>query len=519
MIKKFELPNFRLFHAKSIIFGRFLTLISGMNSTGKSTILALLGTSCELKNGRKQENLYRMDFTSILKGHITHDPTGSNKCKIEFFDDDHRLLRVTWQNKKTRFRVIPYKVDINGYKTESKKECPVIYLGLSRLFPIGESQISANITLILDSDEKDWFKKNYTEIMSSYSENINSIDTIKIIDTAKKSGIGISTDKYSCLANSAGQDNLGQILYALIRFKRLKTQLGVNYPGGLFLVDEIDATLHPLAQNKLIDFLINECQENNIQIVCTTHSASLLTHVCQKIRINSTRTNNNNIELIYLTNANRSLEIKRNPPCYEIENGLLVPRLPQNIYKLKLYSEDDEARWFIKNLLSDYASYVDILDTNIGWENLLYLYKGDMPYFCNVALVFDGDVVQAELDSALVHVNPKLKNILILPGGKRPESVIYDYLTSLDSSHPYWQVAYAVGFTWTYFMEHSPQSYPQPREREKYKHWFQDHRSSFDSTNLYSYWFQDNEALARQFTGEFKGVYNIIAERLFYRKL
>ena len=187
--------------------------------------------------------------------------------------------------------------------------------------------------------------------------------------------------------------------------------------------------------------------------------------------------------------------------------------------KIKIYSEDNEARWFIKNLLSDYTSYIDILDINIGWINLLYLYKGDMPYFSNVALVFDGDVSQANIDFELRHVNPKPKNILILPGDKRPEGVIYDYLISLQSSHSYWQAADNVGFSWTYFKEHSPASYPQTDEREKYKKWFNDHSLNFDSTNLYLYWHNDNQRLAHEFIGKFKRVYNIIAERLFYKKL
>ncbi|MHB1697772.1 MAG: AAA family ATPase [bacterium] len=526
MIKKITINDFRLFKNKSLDFGKYLTVIAGMNSTGKSTILALLGASCELKIKEGGETTtFRMDLPSVIMGYPPNDPTGSNKCKIDFFDNDYRLMRVAWQRRdqsqknvkddRKRFRVIPYKTGNAG--TEKKKEFPVIYLGLSRLFPIGESTNALEVALTLNNIEDKWFKDNYANILSLYEEKIKTIDTV-IIDTAKKSGIGISTDKYNCLANSAGQDNLGQILYTLIRFKRLATHLGNQYVGGLLLIDEIDATLHPLAQNKLIDFLIKECQANKIQVVCTTHSTSILKHVCQKININSSNVNGD-IELLYLTNANRVLEIKKNLPYNEIEAGLLIPRAPGNTYRIKIFSEDEEARWFIKNLLEDYASKIDLANVNFGWTELIRLYKADMEYFWKTAIIFDGDVTKEEIDLQVKNVTPSPRNMIILPGGDRPESILYNYLISLPSSHEYWQAAQGSGLTWLHFKENPPENYEGEKGRNKHKNWFNAHLDFFDNTQLYDYWLKDNKTLADEFIGNFKGVYNIIASKLFYKKL
>ncbi|MHB8231533.1 MAG: ATP-dependent nuclease [bacterium] len=527
MIKKITINDFRLFKDKSLDFGKYLTVIAGMNSTGKSTILALLGASCELKIGKgKGTTTFRMDLSSVIMGYPPDDPTGSNKCRVDFFDNDHRLMRVAWQRRdkkqknneenRKRFRVIPYNKSEGG--TEKKKEFPVIYLGLSRLFPIGESIDASKVTLNLNATEDKWFKDNYASILSLYGENIKTIDTVSIRDTAKKSGIGISTDKYSCLANSAGQDNLGQILYSLIRFKRLATNLSNQYLGGLLLIDEIDATLHPLAQNKLIDFLIKECRENKIQVVCTTHSTSILKHVCQKININSSNVNGD-IELLYLTNANRVLEIKKNLPYTEIEAGLLIPRAPGNTYRIKIFSEDEEARWFIKNLLEDYASKIDLANVNFGWTELIRLYKADMEYFWKTAIIFDGDVNKEEIDPMVKNVTPSPKNMIILPGGNRPENILYDYLISLPSTHPYWQEAAGANLTWLHFRENPPENYGGAKDRNQYKNWFNEHLDFFNNTNLYGYWLNDNRALADEFIGNFKGVYNVIASKLLYKKL
>lgn len=161
-------------------------------------------------------------------------------------------------------------------------QIPVIYLGLSRLFPIGEANedsIKAN-KIKFDDEQKKWFIEKYTEILSIY-DNIADINNFSIGETDKKKGVGIETDKYDYLTNSSGQDNLGQILMSVLSFKRLK-YTREEWTGGLVLIDEIDATLHPAAQKRLIDLLVKEAKTNDIQVVVTTHSSDLLKHICTK---------------------------------------------------------------------------------------------------------------------------------------------------------------------------------------------------------------------------------------------
>ncbi|WP_243122395.1 hypothetical protein [Clostridium septicum] len=45
------------------------------------------------------------------------------------------------------------------------------------------------------------------------------LDMIEIGDTARKKGIGVNTSKYSSITNSAGQDNIGQIIMAMMSFE------------------------------------------------------------------------------------------------------------------------------------------------------------------------------------------------------------------------------------------------------------------------------------------------------------
>ena len=281
MYKSLIINDFRQFNNMEISLGKRLTVIAGRNSTGKSTILGILANSGELKkkDGTTYANgQFRAEFSEIFHGSKRFDASGSDRIQIDIVDDmgnqiDYRKFRTAWQNDngKDRFRVIPLKVFEDGKKTEAKMQIPIIYLGLSRLFPIGEANednIKANKIKFDDDEQKKWFIEKYTEILSIY-DNIGDINNFSIGETDKKKGVGIETEKYDYLTNSSGQDNLGQILMSILSFKRLK-HTREEWTGGLILIDEIDATLHPAAQKRLIDLLVKEAKTNDIQVVVTT---------------------------------------------------------------------------------------------------------------------------------------------------------------------------------------------------------------------------------------------------------
>lgn len=531
MYKSIKIKDFRQFKNMEILLGKRVTVLAGRNSTGKSTVLGLLANSGELK---KKDGTtltggqFRAEFSEILHGSKKYDASGSDRIQIDIVDDegnlvDYRKFRTAWQKdaRGDRFRIIPLKLLEGGKKTESKMSIPVLYLGLSRLFPIGEADensIRANKVRFDNNDQKKWFFENYCEILSLH-ESIINVDNYLIGETSKKTGVGVETEKYDYLTNSAGQDNIGQILIAILSFKRINTNSS-NHECGLLLIDELDATLHPAAQKRLIDLLLTETRDANFQAIFTTHSSDLLKHVCGKTKFNCNSVNNN-VELYYFTNANRRIEIKRNPDYSSIENDLLVISMLQNVNKVKLYTEDNEARWFIKNLIPEYVQYFEMLDVHFGCSQLMSLYKGDIGYFGNVLIIFDGDVDEKDLDIVPQKTRNHLRNIIKLPGSVRPEKVIYDYIDSLPEDHPYWEVATKLNMNWLYFKENGPSSkrYKNEKERENYKKWFKEHENAFDVTKLFEFWKNDNKEIVDKFRKDFVSSFNAVADRLFANQI
>jgi predicted ATP-dependent endonuclease of OLD family len=231
-IRKIEIHDFRCFKNISFNLGKVITVIAGHNATGKSTILGLLGHCAELKpkDGRPiLQKLFRTEFSEIITASESFDPRNPKVYTIYFSQDNDipvepMTFRTTWQKykDKARFRIIPKPIPT---RKEQKLRWPVLYLGLSRLYPIGESEQVTTSKSGLNPEQKQKYFSTYKKILSLNEDPIDC-SAITIQETTKKKTVGVTTDKYDSLCNSAGQDNLSQILLAVMSFEVLKEQCG-----------------------------------------------------------------------------------------------------------------------------------------------------------------------------------------------------------------------------------------------------------------------------------------------------
>lgn len=403
-----------------------------------------------------------------------------------------------------RFRIIPEKN--NDRQTESKLEFPTYYLGLSRLYPIGEaSEVSVNRNNFSEN-QMDYFRKNYTKIFDSF-DDMENLSSISVSDSSKKHGLGLENSLYGPIGNSNGQDNLNQIIAAFASFRELKKTQGDNFIGGMLLIDELDASLHPAAQNKLIDFIISESRKIGIQVVFTSHSLSLLKHFIAKQGAQAK--NVQDIELQYLTKGRGKVEVKKNPKYQWIENELLTSSGQRKTTpKIPIITEDDSASWLIEELLDYYELSdlrLDFLNLSSGWENIVNLIKYDFQYFGKYITILDADVSEAHLikkirgsqfsfmseidndkitDASLLkfpNLLPK-KCDLEDPKDFRPyvELEIWEYLKNLDADEAFYSDDYIESlplFKRTVLNEGPDQNYKKGNFESKVKAWFKDNRN------------------------------------------
>lgn len=420
-----------------------------------------------------------------------------------------------------RFRVIPKRRRLDGTSTESKIESPVIYLGLSRLYPVGETvdTVTAKNRRWGDAADEEWFNENYSRILSIH-EPIRSLSSLSITGISSKSGTGVETDTYGPMANSSGQDNLGQILLAVLSLKKLRDEMGGDWDGGLLLIDEVDASLHPAAQQRLLKLLLDESKACGFQVVFTTHSTVILRELSEKNQYNPT-SSPGGVEVAYLSCANGKLRSMRNPSWSNLENGLYVSNPALSTRRIGVFTEDAEARWLLRELLDvlrpEVVDNSDFLDVSLGCKQIASLYAGDFSYFREKVVVFDGDVTVEEIDGK---IPPAVRegggNIVFLPGDKRPESLLWDYLSKRPTDgSPLWEDLGAVGVSWENLVESAPEDmYPGETKRNMYKYWFRRYERTFERARVVEHWVNDNRPEADAFVGDFMRAYNTVAKRV-----
>lgn len=547
LLHKLHIKKFRIFEDKTFHFGKYVTAIAGQNGVGKSNILGLVANCIQYKKkGQRKESFFspkqfRAEFHELFKGSAEHDRSGSGLMRFTFSDRDTRECRITWQkihgkdapqeniqgdaspdtkdDQQKRFRIIPYRDTPGANRTHTKKEMAPIYLGLSRLYPVGESSHCSAVGLQHENPEAtQWIVDQALQILSVPIGTNSSVemDSVKISDVKRKTGVGFKADTYDALANSAGQDNIGQILLAIWKIKALKEDLGDDFPGAILLIDEFDATLHPASQRKLLDLLIREAKKTEFQTVFTTHSLYLLNLLSGKVEHNAKGLEDvNDIEINYLTTANGFLECLRNPTFSVIGNDLKeqLAKYPQRI---KIYTEDNEARWFLRHILEKLtlSERVQILDdAEMSCTYAEKLLKADRTYFQNVLFILDGD---AGRESKV-----RIDNFVYLPGTVRPESVFMDFLCDADQAAEFCSQtgAFESGYTVRNFASKRDEitlksQNSDKKERDFYKEWFEENIQSFDELNLFEYWCKANSSLVDDFRKKFKDAFNHIAKRL-----
>lgn len=502
VIKSLYVKTFRAMKNLTIPLGKKVTVIAGQNATCKSTLLGMIGQPFGLKDEKTIFGKpFSTKFSDIFKFYPDKDIPGKHDYQIEFYDD--RLFGKSIEYVKSYKRSandtshIRLVVGRTRGKGDGNLDYPVIYIGLKRVYPIGELREITKPKPTLTQEEKDDFNKWYREIFFPQEE----ISPIQISAKMQKDTLAINSVEYDYYTNSAGQDNIGQILGSIISFKRLKTKLGDNYKGGLLLIDELDVTLFPAAQINLINLFYNLAGKLNLQFIFTTHSLEALRHI-----IDNRLHNNDDTKVLYFTRVYGKLDLILEPQMERIWSDLNMRAVShESIPKVNLYCEDAEASWFIKRLLgSNTTKHINFCAATFGGDFLSELAKKNIPEFNNSIIVLDGDKRSS-------HLSP---NVLCLPGGMNPENVFRQLLQELSPDNDFWlnDNRYTKQVFESELFKLTNGRYD---DRVKMKAWFNDQKKFWGrgSIRIYKSWLAQNQDEMKEFTHNFIHVYNNIAKR------
>lgn len=526
LIQKIHINKFRKFKNLEIKCGNHLTIIAGQNGTQKTTLLGLLAHpfSMSKKDPEDDNTLDDTDFTnSFYEFRTINGQKFQSKFarkfkldpKLEKAGDHEYTLFLTNHNlgKDGKFTLESILRDrknssLRLWKKKARNAgdgympYPVIYLSLKRVSPIGEEKTIKSTPPNLSADEQEFLYKCYKEILLSPFGEYESNQ----LKSSNKSTLVAHPKDYGALTISAGQDNLGSILTAILSFKRLKDTFPTEYKGGLLFIDEIESTLYPASQEQLLKHLLKFSSDLNLQIFCTTHSLTVLTAALKVPYSYHCNVN-------YLKLSNDNIVVENNLTVDQITAHLtLNPLSSPPTKKIRVYTEDSEARLFIKTLLPRrLLSRIELVDVSLGAEELIKLKKSKIPEFTENLIILDGDKSKHSINN---------KNVITLPSNVGPDQLLFEFLNGLPDDDEFWPDTHTTG---SYSKQicfktyHTPTSSTKGELRTFYKNWFKEQSENKywgeRKLSAFKHWCTCNPNEKDAFNTKFIDTFNYIAKK------
>jgi hypothetical protein len=212
-----------------------------------------------------------------------------------------------------------------------RRERPVVYIDLSRILPVsarvGFSKIAKSPHTEASSVPFDAQRlSRFNQIMGRNHESakmaLATVDLTRPIPVLGDQGI-----TYSGFHMGAGQTTILEFIQADIP----------KY--SLVLIDEVETSLHPRAQRRLIRDLAEKCRESELQVILTTHSPFILDELPPEARAQ-----------IIQTDVGRTI-------VYGVSLELAMTKMddvPQ--HECDLYVEDKRAQIMLIEILSKHAA-------------------------------------------------------------------------------------------------------------------------------------------------------------------
>lgn len=399
---RFEIENFRNFKEVSFELGRKITVISGQNGVGKSNLLSLIASGSGLSKKSVLGSNFQPEFYDFFNvdgnedfenyklylTYIKNDGTTALTKRLSFKDDTktERGIRIIPRTTNIKMENCTLKQAENKAKIEydvggaARVRIPTIYLSLSRLYPLGERKDTVKITEIRKknlfyqkkADEK--YKAWYNAVIPN---SIKSEATLSKVEKSacSRASLHMDINNTPTLSQSIGQDNLGNIISALVDIYILS--LDDEYNGALLCVDEIDVSLHPDTQIRLLDLFVQLSEELNIQFVLSTHSLTILKETLKKEKKDST-----NFKVVYLKNPSAPYVTDRK--TYELLKSDMFGSLSFQRPKVKIYFEDEIGKNLFELLMVAFDNIYNIIEKEGDVENPVLRNSSDVRDFAEI---------------------------------------------------------------------------------------------------------------------------------------
>ena len=372
----FEVDGLRGWSNQRFVMSFPIMAVVGENGAGKST---LLQAAAAVYRSPGKKGRFASDFFPDTAWDRIRDATIRYSVK----EGTAAPIQASIRKPGERWRGNP-----------DRRERPVEYIDLSRIQPVparlGYSKLANPQFKELSSSPFDSSRlQRFSQIMGRQYESAR----MSITDAAGRRSVPVLTHSgspYSGFHQGAGETTIAELLQA-------------DLPrNGLVLIDEIETSLHPRAQRRLIRDLAEKCRERELQVILTTHSPYVLDELPLEARAYITFADSATRTIMYGVSPDFAMSKMDDVPQYECD----------------LYVEDDRAAAMVSEILAVHAPalYPRCRTVAYGGEQVgralgTMVYNNRFPRASCVFLDGDQDAAQG---------------CIVLPGDDAPERVVFE---------------------------------------------------------------------------------------------
>ena len=450
-VRGIDIKRFRSLANQQIVLGSRITVLSGRNGTMKTSLMGLIAhpfSSDSLDGLGRPLKTTLSEVFNLSKSYDLEE----YEYAIISETTDQQFVRSPVEIYYTAGSTNRHRVVVSGSeKGDGNLSYNTSFLNLKRLYPIVDlaAQRKKLKTPELTEAEQAQLKRFYEQIFpsSSYGSFVG-VHRPKFKSTWAPSGGDLGYDWQSM---SSGEDNLGSIFNRLIGFQRDYTP-GQKTGGGILCIDEFEASLHPVAQLRLFEYLLKWSGDYKTQVIITTHSLGLISDLYMK---HAPLMQKDYITINFVSKSTAkgaNYPIIHNPP-FELAYKELTFSSPlqlAKIHKLKIFCEDETAIYFLKRIIKksaiiDALEFHSSLDSNNSKPGISYTEVKPLQSACmRFPVLFESSLVVLDADvSDKFMSNLKVKDFCLrLPDndGIALERRIIYYIISRDNDDAFFTI-------------------------------------------------------------------------------
>ncbi|TYO95502.1 ATP-dependent nuclease [Desulfallas thermosapovorans] len=373
-----EIKGIRGWAGERVKFKFPIVALVGENGVGKSTII------------QAAASIYKDPVKTLFASHFFPDTAWEELTGIEIKSsvrEGNSSKIVSIRKPTTRWR-----------GNENRRERKVEFLDLKRIQPIyakpGYLRLAKRNVQESESELfTDEQKGRFSTIIGKTYETAK-LSTTNLDSTRQVPVVSVSGYNYSGFHQGAGESTIANLISLDIA------------PYSLVLIDEIETSLHPRAQRRLIRDLANISRNKKIQLIITTHSPYILEELPFASRV-------------YIFNDTNGKKVVDG-----ISVDFALSKIDEGNYpELDIYVEDDISKILLEEIIAKFnvdllprISIVPYGSASVGKSLGTMVSQGRFKK--RTIVILDGDQDPAP-------------GCLLLPGDDAPERVIFNSLKEI----------------------------------------------------------------------------------------